>query len=126
MGNLPGSQAIHFAVLAGDRDELRRLLHADPRLANADGAVTPLLMATFVSSLEMARCLLDEGAVVDRAVSLGVTPLMVACQRGDARLATLLLHRGADPTLLAHNGANGLMTAVMYNHPEVVRAPNTA
>ena len=51
----------------------------------------------------------------ERVLTEGATPLMRAARYGDARLARILLARGADPTLTTKDGTNALMFAAGVN-----------
>ena len=51
----------------------------------------------------------------ERVLTEGATPLMRAARFGDARLARILLARGADPTLTTKDGTNALMFAAGVN-----------
>jgi ankyrin repeat protein len=70
--------------------------------------------------------LLKLGKWVDKPDSQGLTPLMSAVQKGDARTAELLLKGGADPNLSSNAGASagsiarerrdGAMLALLQQH----------
>jgi mono/diheme cytochrome c family protein len=51
----------------------------------------------------------------ERVLTEGATPLMRAARFGDARLARILLARGADPTLTTKDGTNALLFAAGVN-----------
>jgi ankyrin repeat protein len=55
----------------------------------------------------------------ERTLTEGATPLMRAARFGDARIARILLDRGADPTLKLKDGTNTLMLAAGVNLPAV-------
>lgn len=59
----------------------------------------------------------------DYPFQIGYTPLMIACQHGDARIARLLLNRGADTAAIEreHEGRTALVLAVEYEHSQVVQ-----
>ena len=85
--------ALHAAVKRGDLPALRRLLEADPGLANARSAADPR----------------------------GPFPLHVAAEFGHAGAARLLLEYGADVSLLdLENEAIALGWAAFFGRPEVV------
>ena len=91
---------VHRATMSGDR-----LLH----------------FACKGGNLELARGLLDLGAVVDARTDGGWDALMCASrdgQKGHAAIVTLLLDRGADPC--SRNAyATALCIAAMYDHLQV-------
>jgi ankyrin repeat protein/mono/diheme cytochrome c family protein len=51
----------------------------------------------------------------ERVLTEGATPLMRAARYGDAKLARILLARGADPTLTTKDGSNALLFAAGVN-----------
>jgi ankyrin repeat protein/cytochrome c5 len=55
----------------------------------------------------------------EKVLTEGATPLMRAARYGDAKLAQILLARGADPTLTTNDGSNVLMLAAGVNLPAV-------
>lgn len=61
----------------------------------------------------MVRFLLQEGADVSKANSLGYTPLHQAAQQGHATIVQLLLNQGASPN--AHTAVSRVyLTCVKY------------
>jgi ankyrin repeat protein len=91
---------IFTASYLGDRNAVRELLDVDPELADArDPAcdvaqITPLMHAVFAGQRDIARLLLQRGAMVGvNSVRL----VRAAANRGDAALTDLLLAHGADP-----------------------------
>lgn len=69
---------------------------ADPGIADGDGN-TPLHHAARSSDADVAARLLDAGAVLDALNEDGFSPLGVACEAGNWRLARFLLEHGARP-----------------------------
>lgn len=90
-----------FSALAGERDDVvRALVSADPgqvrrRLGFMGGGMEPLHFAVSQGQLEMARLLLDLGAVLTARTVWGLTPLALAYRSDDAQLDELLRERGA-------------------------------
>jgi ankyrin repeat protein len=85
--------ALHAAVKRGDLAAMRRLLEADPGLANARSATDPR----------------------------GTFPLHVAAEAGQAGAARLLLEYGADISARdLENDAIALGWAAFFGRPEVV------
>ena len=78
------------------------------------GGFTPLLFAARHGDAGSARLLLDAGADVDGPAADGNSALVIAAMSGHARLAELLLARGANP-----NAAGAGYTAL---HAAVLRA----
>ncbi|HEY2347230.1 MAG TPA: ankyrin repeat domain-containing protein [Xanthomonadaceae bacterium] len=69
---------------------------ADPRIADAEGN-TPLHHAARSSDADVAARLLDAHALLDALNVEGFSPLGVACEAGNWRLARFLLDHGARP-----------------------------
>jgi ankyrin repeat protein len=72
----------------GDQPEIVALLlraGANPNWGDAHFSVTPLIQAAEKGRLECARLLVQTGADVNQADSLGRTPLIVAAERGVIR-----------------------------------------
>lgn len=60
-----------------------------------------------LSNVDMVRLLLDHGANVDQVDEDFRSPLFIAASLGDVEVVTLLLQRGADPTIRAKGNASG-------------------
>jgi len=80
--------------------------------------VTPLHRAAGRDA-ELVRLLLAKGAEINAQTSEGVTPLYIACQRGDKDVVTLLLAKGADVNVKDSEGQTALSLAKQQNHEEV-------
>ncbi len=65
------------------------------------------------------RELLRTNADVNMHEPNGLTPLMVAAQRGHIRIVKLLLDAGANPRLTDNKGFNAQYHAIWYGHPEI-------
>jgi len=106
---------LRLAVHAGDVEALRRLLHADPALANAriggsgDGTATTLHLVTdwpgyFPRGPEIVRLLIDAGADPNALTTRqgsepgpgSETPLHYAASSDDVDVAEALIDSGAD------------------------------
>lgn len=70
---------------------------ANPDTPDLNRGNTPLMGAAFKGYLEIARLLVDAGAVVDRRNLAGQTALMNAAMFGHRAIVDLLLAHGADP-----------------------------
>ncbi len=94
------------AATAGDAAKVTALLDAGATLnqLSVDG---PLFMAALTGDtpkyLDVIGLLLDRGADIDLVNKQGGTPLMAAANRGHVNAARLLLSKGADHTLKAHD-----------------------
>jgi hypothetical protein len=64
--------------------------------------------------LEAVRDAIDSGAPLDAPDALGFTPLMIACREGNARIARLLIDRGARLDGCAPTGETALGLAMVH------------
>ena len=113
---------IHEAADRGHFAEVKRLVEEDPGLVNAlDGkSDTPLIRAVDHGHLDVASCLIDQGARVNHVGSRARTALHVACFDGKEELAQLLLERGADPALVDEDGETAVNGACFHGRVGVV------
>jgi ankyrin repeat protein len=95
---------------------------ADPDVVDLQG-FRPLHLAAQQGSLEAVRTLLDGGATVDVANSIGNTPLSVAVfnSRGRDELIELLRSRGADPLHLNNSQQSPVALARLIGNFDVAR-----
>ncbi len=103
----------HTAIRAGDLDEVRRQLDAEPALIDTAKPWSGLFTAARTAQLEAAKLLLERGAKVDGPNREGNTPLWFACQSSaDAAdriaVATLLLDHGARVNAICEDGSTPL------------------
>jgi ankyrin repeat protein len=105
------SDAFYTAIRDNDLTRLRTVLKggANPNASDPRGGGTPLMHAAVVGSLEGMTMLLDQGADVNAANSLGATPLMWAAT--DLAKVQLLLARGANPKAVSQRGRTALFLA---------------
>lgn len=123
------------AIQAGHLEELKRLLAADPRLADerAENGVPAVLFALYFQRRDMAALLVDAGASLDAFIAAalgnterlrglldtdsslvrqwtpdGWTALHLAAFFGQPEAAHLLLDRGADPLARSTNAMANL------------------
>ncbi|CAJ1441043.1 unnamed protein product [Effrenium voratum] len=71
--------------------------------------------------LHFARCLLEVGAELDKENGHGFTPLHLAAARGHVQVAGCLLQAGADKDKARTDGVTPLHMAAMNRHSEIVR-----
>src|SRR5688572_19787445 len=112
-GQDPGSSsdAVYSAIRDNDLTRLQTMLKgaANPNASDPRGGGTPLMYAAVVGSLEGMTVLLDNGADVNAANSVGATALMWAAN--DLAKVKLLLARGANPKAVSQRGRTALFLA---------------
>lgn len=79
-----------------------------------------LRAAVKAERLEEVRGLLEEGADPNARDERGLTPLHVACTKGNVELVKLLLEHGADPNAVGGAGLTPLHVAAYSGHQGVV------
>jgi len=65
-------------------------------------------------TLEAVRAAIESGAPLDAPDGLGFTPLMIACREGEARIARLLIDRGARLDVSTPTGETALGLAMVH------------
>jgi ankyrin repeat protein len=103
-----GSTALMIASSKGNLETVRCLVErggANVNAARTTDDVTALMWACQLGHIEIVRCLVRKvGLDINAASSIGCTALHLACSGGLEAVAALLLSRGADPSLLDHQG----------------------
>ena len=94
-----GMTAMHYALIARDRDILSRLVGCLPPHLGGDKSDAP----------------------VNTANMMGYTPLHYAAQLGNADLFNMLLDKGGDYTQEAKDGETALMAMCACGHTELVK-----
>lgn len=115
----------------GDVQEVARLLQTEPRLLGDIESephplvTTPLMQAARHNRLDVAKLLLDRGACIDTLDIYTWSSLMHACHEGHDQMVSLLLQRGADPSIRSYfdwnDGHTSMMIAARRGHTDVVR-----
>jgi ankyrin repeat protein len=118
---------LYTVIRAGEVEELRALLKADPSLARADNSLGgPLFVAARSGRVEVTKLLLEYGADPNKVNSAGNTPLWFAAQSparpASDRIAVmkLLLDAGADLHARCEDGTTALHFAAWRGPVEVV------
>lgn len=125
-GALPaGAGEIHRAIEAGDAARVAELVRADPQVVREldenRTQDTPLHTVGATGDVEIARLLLDAGAVLEVEDADGSTPLHNACLMRRREMVAFLLERGASVRRRDHNAAYALSFAVSGGDTAVVR-----
>jgi hypothetical protein len=81
---------------------------------------TALNLAIRENATEAALALLTCGAAVDTENAKGITPLILASQKGNCTVVRELLSRGANPGTSSTNGTTALLQASHFGHSNVV------
>ena len=94
-----------------------------PQVLPHQGDILPSDVARAAEAGDEAavRAYLEDGGYVDARLSGGATLLMLAARAGLARLAVLLLARGAEPNLRHAAAGTALMSAAEKGHAAVVK-----
>jgi ankyrin repeat protein len=102
------------AVMHQDLDKVKSLAEAGVDLNYQDKSYgsTALIVACQYNMVDIGTYLIDKGADVNIPANSGHTPLMAACTRSE-ELVSLLLEKGADPSLALPDGTTAFTTAVV-------------
>ncbi|CAI8034965.1 Ankyrin homolog [Geodia barretti] len=109
------------AVYSRDKEEVKSLLskRADPNAFPLMIEFSPLMQASKVGTVEIARLLLNAGANPNLANDEGQTALIIASTHGHCDVAELLLEKGANPDMQNNDRWTALMAAVYSNHNNI-------
>jgi ankyrin repeat protein len=90
--NIISLLALHWAVMSGNLQAVKCLLHHAANINSQDKAGnTPLHYATRHEYLEIAKVLLKYNADLKKTTLTGNTPLHNACEKGNMTITQLLL-----------------------------------
>jgi len=92
-----------------------------PAAAAATTTEPALLLAIRENATEAALKLIRAGASVSLESSKGITPLVLAAQKGNFPMVQALLQAGAHPASGATNGSTALLQAAHFGHRNIVR-----
>ena len=118
-----GDTRLSDGAMQGDRDIVRSLLKQkiDVNAPQGDGS-TALHWAAYRDDLEMVKLLLAAGADPKVTTREGaITPLLMACQNGNAAMIETLLKAGADANAVKTNGTTPLMMAAASGNADAVK-----
>ncbi|XP_041370248.1 poly [ADP-ribose] polymerase tankyrase-like [Gigantopelta aegis] len=105
MGMTQLERELHLAVMANDRESVRKLLAQgadinypwnNPTVPSVKDSTTPLLAAVSLNHVEISVILLKAGASIDLTDRRNCTPLYKAAYHGRPILVDILVQSGAD------------------------------
>jgi len=112
---------LHQAVLAGNTEEVKRLLDKGvPANTRDDNDRTALMIATDEGNQALVRLLIAYGADVRVRSAQGDTPLIHAAEGNNSALVALLLANGAEVNAANNFGDTALMLATKHGRAEAV------
>lgn len=91
------------------------------KMIQGDPSATPLAHAASSHLIEIGRLLIEAGADVNKPDTIGQTPLMDACFKGDYKFVKLLLDNGADINKGSNSGKTPLQYAVSSENYDLVK-----
>lgn len=104
-------------------DDVYDLLYdeIDVNVMDADAGRSVLHWAVLHGQAQLAKALLEAGAVVNTFAKDGTTPLMAAVRKGGVELVSMLLHEGAHCDLINQGTGQGpLLLACLFCNVELV------
>ena len=101
-----------------------RIIHRHPAAlaSQDDNSVVPMLAAVWVGVPDIVQLLLSNGAPVDKAGHLGMTPLHWAAAFGETQIVLQLMERGAQSNSLSWFFVTAAELAELNKHKKTVRA----
>lgn len=94
---------------------------ADVNAVDRYRVTTPLIAASAKGFINIVKILIDNGANVNKYVTLGLTPLMSASGNGHLDVVRLLVEKGAKPDFAIKYKETALMHASLKGHLPVVK-----
>ena len=121
--NLKEQNPLQVAVDTGNLEIATWLLGqgADPNYRNSEGISVLATGLGWSMKPELVRLLLEKGASPKTADNEGVTPLMLAVERGNLEVVQLLVQKGADPKARSKAGKTALDLAKDASNAELVK-----
>lgn len=123
--NIPGLMKLLDATVTGNWDVAAQVLRQYPTLLSAGDEIAsvPLCLSTSLGQTEVVEFLIANGAAVNGAGELGMTPLHWAAVHNQPTIAKILLDAGADrflqswfvltPANLAHANRHSEVLALL-------------
>jgi hypothetical protein len=89
---------------------------------NEDAAVSPLYYAACLGLIDTTKFLIhDRKHCIDEKSKLGRTALIIACGKGDVKIAEVLLESGANPTMRDNDERTAVYQASCKGHSDIVQ-----
>ena len=109
------------AIRTGNINMVEMMLNQNPAAINqADPrGFTPLIFATYMGNLALAKLLLHKGANLNAQDAAGNTALMGVAFKGDKDIAELLIQSGAALNVQNKNGETALIYAANYGQAAI-------
>ena len=95
---------------------------ASPHIGDSDLGCTPLMLASYMGHLEIAKSLIctDQTIVNEQTNRQGTTALIFASFKGHIEIVHLLLQKGSEPNMAGFKGDTALMAASQEGYTEIV------
>ncbi len=110
--------ALTLALRRCNEKNVTALLAARASLSNDQGEPSPLSVASRGCSSGIVKALMERGAPVNQADTLGRTPLWYAADRGNTDAAMVLLRAAANPGQPDKNGVTAFLHALERGQAE--------
>jgi uncharacterized protein len=120
--DLEGDTSLHYAASLPFIGTTALLLQHSLTKLNAGGSLgrRPVHYAASSGDVATVRLLLDAGAEIDAVADDGSTALILACAKGHASVAEILLERGSNASMLDSSGLAAIHHAVRSSSTECV------
>lgn len=79
---------------------------------------TEAALSLIAASVMEPRAAHASVALIEKANTKGITPLMLAAQKGNATILRAILRHGVDPAVTSANGTSALLQAAHFGHAE--------
>lgn len=116
-----GETPLMRAAIQGANQAIKVLLEvgANLQLKDANGNTALMWAISSEDFPKTVKLLLKNNAQIDEKNNEGITPLMIASERGLIKSVKVLLENGADPNLLDNQGKSAFAWAIDGKHHEI-------
>jgi ankyrin repeat protein len=111
--------ALTLALRRCSEKTVNALLAAHANLNDGSGEPSPLSLASLGCGAGIVKAIMERGAHVNEADSLGRTPLWHAADRGNVDAALVLMHGAGNPGQPDKNGVTAFLHALERGHAEL-------